>query len=56
MGEVLYQKRGYAAALDLFEWYLKEAPEAADIVSVQGRVQSCQRFVKTTSRYKRQGG
>src|ERR1019366_8357391 len=48
MGEVLYQKRSYAAALDLFEWYLKEAPEAADVVSVQGRVQSCKRLVKTT--------
>jgi tetratricopeptide (TPR) repeat protein len=50
MGEVLYRKRSYAAALDLFEWYLKEAPEAADIVSVQGRVQSCKRLVKTTNR------
>ena len=50
MGEVLYQKRSYAAALDLFEWYLKEAPQAADIVSVQGRVQSCKRLVKTTQK------
>jgi TolA-binding protein len=50
MGEVLYQKRSYAAALDLFEWYLKEAPEAADIVGVQERVQSCKRLVKTTNR------
>ena len=50
MGEVLYQKRSYAAALELFEWYLKEAPQAADIVSVQGRVQSCKRLVKTTNR------
>ena len=48
MAEVLYQKRSYAAALELFEWYLKEAPEAVDIVSVQGRVQSCKRLVKTT--------
>jgi hypothetical protein len=47
---VSYQKRSYAAALDLFEWYLKEAPEAADVVSVQGRVQSCKRLVKTTNR------
>jgi tetratricopeptide (TPR) repeat protein len=47
MGEVLYQKRSYAAALDLFEYYLKEAPEAADIVNVQERVQSCKRLVKT---------
>jgi tetratricopeptide (TPR) repeat protein len=50
MGEVLYQKRSYAAALDLFEWYLKEAPMAADIVDVQGRVQSCKRLIKTPSR------
>jgi tetratricopeptide (TPR) repeat protein len=50
MGEVSYQKRSYAAALDLFEWYLKEAPEAADIVSVQGRVQSCKRLVKTANK------
>jgi hypothetical protein len=50
MGEVLYQKRSYAAALDLFEWYLKEAPEAADIVGVQGRVQSCKRVVKTAKK------
>lgn len=50
MGEVLYQKRSYAAALELFEWYLKEAPEAADIVGVQGRVQSCKRVVKTTKK------
>ena len=50
LGEVLYQKRSYAAALDLFEWYLKEAPEAADIVGVQGRVQSCKRLVKTAKK------
>jgi tetratricopeptide (TPR) repeat protein len=50
MGEVLYRKRSYAAALDMFEQYLKEAPQAADIVSVQGRVQSCKRLVKTTQK------
>jgi hypothetical protein len=48
MGEVLYQKRNYAAALEQFEWYLKEAPEAADIVSVQTRVQACKRLAKAT--------
>jgi tetratricopeptide (TPR) repeat protein len=50
MGEVLYRKRSYAAALDLFEWYLKEAPAAADIVSAQERVQACKRLVKTTNK------
>jgi tetratricopeptide (TPR) repeat protein len=50
LGEVLYRKHGYAEALEQFEWYLKEAPEAADISSVQERVQSCQRHVKTTNK------
>jgi tetratricopeptide (TPR) repeat protein len=50
MGEALYQKRNYAAALDLFESYLKEAPQAADVVSIQERVQSCKRLVKKTSK------
>jgi hypothetical protein len=42
----LYRKHGYAAALEQFEWYLKEAPEAIDIGTVQERVQSCQRLIK----------
>jgi tetratricopeptide (TPR) repeat protein len=46
LGEVLYRKHGYAAALEQFEWYLKEAPEAIDIGTVQERVQSCQRLIK----------
>ena len=50
MGEVLYQKRNYAGALELFEWYLKAAPEATDIDGVQERVQSCKRLVKTAAR------
>ena len=48
MGEVLYRKRSYAAALALFEWYLKEAPQAADIAAVQERVQSCKKILKAT--------
>jgi tetratricopeptide (TPR) repeat protein len=50
LGEVLYRKRSYAAALEQFEWYLKEAPEATDIGTVQERVRSCQRLVKTTNK------
>lgn len=49
MAEVLYQKRSYSAALELFEWYLKEAPQAADVETVQERVQSCKRLVKTAN-------
>jgi len=48
--EVLFQKRGYAAALELYQWYLKEAPAAADIDSVQERIQACQRMVKAAAR------
>ena len=46
MGEVLYLKRNYAAALELLEWYLKAAPHAADIAGVPERVESCKRLVK----------
>jgi len=49
MAEILYRKRSYAAALDLFEWYLKEAPDAADIPNVQQRAQVCRRLVKATA-------
>jgi len=41
LGEVLYRKHSYAGALEQFEWYLKEAPAAADIGTVQERVRSC---------------
>ena len=50
MAEVLYQKHSYAAALELYEWYLKEAPQAEDIASVQERVQSCKRLVKAANK------
>lgn len=50
LGELLYRKRSYAAALEQFEWYLKEAPEAIDIGTVQERTQSCKRLLKTTNR------
>ncbi|MGA2184304.1 MAG: tetratricopeptide repeat protein [Bryobacteraceae bacterium] len=49
MGEVLFRKRNYAAALDQFEWYLKEAPDAADAASAQQRLQTCKRLAKTAS-------
>ncbi len=44
MGEVLYQKHSYAAALVQLQQYIEDAPEAADIVGVQERVQSCKRL------------
>jgi tetratricopeptide (TPR) repeat protein len=44
MGEVLYQKRSYAAALEQFERYVKEAPEALDLGSIQERVESSKRL------------
>jgi len=50
LGEVLYRKHSYAGALEQFEWYLKEAPAAADIGTVQERVRSCQKLVKTTNK------
>jgi tetratricopeptide (TPR) repeat protein len=49
MGEVLFRKGNYAAALTQFEWYVKEAPDAADVVSAQQRVETCKRLVKTAS-------
>lgn len=49
MAEVLYQKRNYAAALDLFEWYLKEAPLAADIAGVEERAATCKRMVSRST-------
>lgn len=49
MAEVLYQKRNYAAALELFEWYLTEAPQAADIAGVQERIATCKRMVARSS-------
>jgi tetratricopeptide (TPR) repeat protein len=45
MGELLYRKRSYAAALESFEWYLQKAPQAADVVEVQAKVQTCKRLV-----------
>jgi tetratricopeptide (TPR) repeat protein len=45
MGELLYLKRNYAAALESFEWYLKAVPDAPDIVGIQDRVRSCKRLV-----------
>jgi tetratricopeptide (TPR) repeat protein len=50
MGELLYRKGKYAAALELFEWFLKEAPQAPDIVNVQERVRACKKLVKISSK------
>lgn len=50
LGQMLYRKRSYAAAIEQFEWYLKEAPEATDVGTVRERVQSCQRLVKKTNK------
>jgi len=49
MGEVLFRKGSYGLALDQFEWYLKEAPDAADASSAQQRAQTCKRLVKAAS-------
>jgi len=49
MGELLFRKGSYALALASYEWYLKEAPDAVDIASVQQRAQVCRRLVKATA-------
>ena len=49
MGELLFRKRSYVSALESYQTYLKEAPDAEDAASVQQRVQVCQRMVKATA-------
>jgi hypothetical protein len=49
MAGVLYRKRGYAPALDLYEWYLKEAPDAIDVADVRQRVETCRKLLKATA-------
>ncbi len=50
MGEVMYQKRNYPAALDLFQWYLNAAPHASDLDPVKERVETCKRLVKIAAK------
>jgi tetratricopeptide (TPR) repeat protein len=44
LGELLYRKQSYAAALDEFEQYVKDAPDASDASDIRERVQSCKRL------------
>ena len=45
LGEVLYQQRDYAGALEQFDRYLKDAPEAPDVEAVQSQAESCRKLV-----------
>jgi len=46
MGDILFRRAKYAAALEQFDWYLREAPDARDIPLVQQRADTCKKLVK----------
>ncbi len=50
LGEVLYHKGDYAGAREEFDHYLTDAPQAADIVTVRERAESCKRLAAVTKK------
>ena len=50
LGEVLYQKRNYKEALEQFNRYLKDAPDAPDVEPIQERAESCKRLAQLTNK------